>query len=233
MSDFWRGRRVLVTGHTGFKGSWLCRALHGLGATVTGIALDPRPGPSAFAALDVASVLEADHRADIRDGAAVARLLRAARPEVVLHLAAQAFVGDGYRDPAGTFATNLGGTVAVLDAMRGLPGLRGAVIVTSDKVYANDGAGRAFAEDDRLGGADPYSASKAAAELAVASGAPASRAICPDRHGRGECHRRWISGRSGWCRTSCAPWSRANLCCCAGRMPRAPSSMCWTCCGAT
>ncbi len=169
MSDFWRGRRVLVTGHTGFKGSWLCRALHGLGATVTGIALDPRPGPSAFAALDVASLLEADHRADIRDGAAVARLLRAARPEVVLHLAAQAFVGDGYRDPAGTFATNLGGTVAVLDAMRGLPGLRVAVIVTSDKVYANDGAGRAFAEDDRLGGADPYSASKAAAELAVAS----------------------------------------------------------------
>jgi CDP-glucose 4,6-dehydratase len=169
VSDFWRGRRVVVTGHTGFKGSWLCRALHGRGASVTGIALDPRPGPSAFAAMQVASVLRGDHRIDIRDGAAVARALRDARPDIVLHLAAQAFVGDGYRDPAGTFATNLGGTVAVLEAMRGLAGLRAAVIVTSDKVYANDGAGRAFAEEDRLGGLDPYSASKAAAELAVAS----------------------------------------------------------------
>ena len=169
MSDFWRGRRVLVTGHTGFKGSWLCRALHMLGASVTGIALDPRPGPSAFAAMEVASVLEADHRIDIRDAAAVAQAVRRAQPEILLHLAAQAFVGDGYRDPAGTFATNLGGTVAVLEAMRGLAGLRAAVIVTSDKVYANDSAGRAFTEEDRLGGIDPYSASKAAAELAVAS----------------------------------------------------------------
>ncbi len=169
MSDFWRGQRVVVTGHTGFKGSWLCRALHARGATVTGIALDPRPGPSAFALMGVAGVLAGDHRIDIRDAAAVARVLRDARPDIVLHLAAQAFVGDGYRDPAGTFATNLGGTVAVLEAMRGLAGLRAAVIVTSDKVYANDSAGRAFAEDDRLGGIDPYSASKAAAELAVAS----------------------------------------------------------------
>lgn len=169
MSAFWKGRRVLVTGHTGFKGAWLCRVLHGMGAVVTGIALDPRPGPSAFEALDVAAVLAADHRADIRDAAMIAKLVRAARPDVVLHLAAQAFVGDGYRDPAGTFATNVGGTVAVLDAMRGLPGVIAAVMVTSDKVYANDSAGRAFAEGDRLGGADPYSASKAAAELAVAS----------------------------------------------------------------
>jgi CDP-glucose 4,6-dehydratase len=169
VSDFWQGRRVVVTGHTGFKGSWLCRVLHARGALVTGLALDPRPGPSAFAAMRVAAVLEDDHRADIRDAVAVARVMRAARPEVVLHLAAQAFVGDGYRDPAGTFAINLGGTVAVLEALRGLPGLRAAVFVTSDKVYANDGAGRAFTEEDRLGGADPYSASKAAAELAVAS----------------------------------------------------------------
>ena len=167
--EFWRGRRVLVTGHTGFKGSWLCLILHRLGARVTGIALDPAPGPSGFAALGIAPLLAADHRADIRDAAALAALVRAARPEVVLHLAAQALVGEGYRDPAGTFAANVAGTVNLLEALRGLPGLAAAVIVTSDKVYRNDGAGRAFVEDDPLGGADPYSASKAAAELVVRS----------------------------------------------------------------
>ncbi|WP_237216121.1 CDP-glucose 4,6-dehydratase [Falsiroseomonas oryziterrae] len=166
---FWRGRRVLLTGHTGFKGAWLARMLARLGAEVTGLALDPEPGPSAFAALRVADALAADHRADIRDPEAVGRLLRGARPEVVLHLAAQALVGRGHRDPAGTFATNVAGTVHVLEALRGLPGVLAAVIVTSDKVYRNDGTGRRFAEDDPLGGADPYSASKAAAEIAVAS----------------------------------------------------------------
>ena len=91
---FWAGRRVLVTGHTGFKGSWLCRMLAALGAEVTGIALDPEPGPSAFAALRIAEVLAADHRADIRDAAALETLVRAARPGIVLHLAAQAFAGS-------------------------------------------------------------------------------------------------------------------------------------------
>lgn len=166
---FWRGRRVLVTGHTGFKGSWLCRMLHGLGAEVVGIALPPPEGPSAFAALRVGDVLAADHRADIRDGAELSRLLRAARPDIVLHLAAQAFVGRSYREPAETFATNVQGTVNLLEALRGTPGIAAALIVTSDKVYRNDGQGRAFTEADRLGGDDPYSASKAAAELAVAS----------------------------------------------------------------
>ncbi len=166
---FWAGRRVLVTGHTGFKGSWLCLMLARRGAAVTGIALDPEPGPSAFAALGIAPRLSADHRADIRDGARLAGLLREARPEVVLHLAAQALVGRGYEDPAGTFACNTGGTIRLLEAMRGLPGIAAAVMVTSDKVYRNDGAGRAFIESDPLGGADPYSASKAAAEIAVAS----------------------------------------------------------------
>ena len=165
----WDGTRVLVTGHTGFKGAWLCRALAWLGAEVTGIALDPPPGPSAFAALGVAGVLAADHRADIRDGAALRTLVRDARPQIVLHLAAQAFVGRGYREPAATFATNLTGTVNLLEALRGLEGLRATMVVTSDKVYANDSAGRAFHEGDRLGGEDPYSASKAAAEIAVAS----------------------------------------------------------------
>ena len=166
---FWKGRRVLVTGHAGFKGSWLCRMLTGLGAEVTGIALDPQPGPSAFVAMRVAEVLAADHRTDIRDAAALAPLVRGARPEVVLHLAAQALVGRGHREPELTFATNVNGTIHVLEALRGLPGVAAAVIVTSDKVYRNDGAGRAFVESDPLGGDDPYSASKAAAEIAVAS----------------------------------------------------------------
>jgi CDP-glucose 4,6-dehydratase len=159
---------VLVTGHTGFKGSWLCRMLAALGAEVTGIALDPEPGPSAFAALRVPEALAADHRADIRDGAALARLVRAARPAIVLHLAAQAFVGRSHREPAATFATNVTGTINLLEALRGLPGPVAALVVTSDKVYRNDGAGRPFLEGDALGGEDPYSASKAAAEIAVA-----------------------------------------------------------------
>jgi CDP-glucose 4,6-dehydratase len=168
-SAFWRGRRVLVTGHTGFKGSWLCLLLHHLGAEVSGLALPPAPGPSAFETLNVAECLAADWRVDIRDAPELATLVRQARPELVLHLAAQAFVGRGYREPAATFAVNCGGTINLLEALRGLPGLVAAVIVTSDKVYANDNAGRPFAEGDRLGGADPYSASKAAAEIAAAS----------------------------------------------------------------
>lgn len=166
---FWRGCRVLVTGHTGFKGAWLALLLHRLGAVVTGIALPPEPGPNAFNLLGIAPLLAADHRADIRDGAALTALVRAAQPEVVLHLAAQAFVGRGYREPAATFAINLDGTIAVLEALRGLSGVAAAVMVTSDKVYRNDGAGRPFREGDPLGGADPYSASKAAAEIAVGS----------------------------------------------------------------
>lgn len=166
---FWRGRRVVVTGHTGFKGAWACRMLALLGAEVTGIALDPEPGPSAFAAMRVADVLAADHRADIRDATWLSAILRSARPQVVLHMAAQALVGRGHRDPAGTFATNCAGTINLLEALRALPGVVAALIVTSDKVYRNDGLGRAFVEDDALGGTDPYSASKAAAEIAVAS----------------------------------------------------------------
>lgn len=162
---FWSGRRVLLTGHTGFKGAWAAHMLAALGARVTGFALDPAPGPSAFAALGVASVLAHDRRGDLRAPAAMAEAAEGA--EIVLHLAAQAIVSEGFRDPVATWQTNLGGTLNLLQALRG-SGARAAVIVTSDKVYRNDGS-RAFTEDDPLGGDDPYSASKAACEILVAS----------------------------------------------------------------
>ena len=166
--DFWRGRRVLLTGHTGFKGSWLALMLSELGAEVIGAALPPEPGPSLHAITAPASRL-VHHVMDLREPAPIAALVRETRPFVVLHLAAQALVPRGFTDPVGTFAANLTCTINVLEAIRGAPGIAAALMVTTDKVYRNPGDGRQFCEDDPLGGDDPYSASKAAAELAVAS----------------------------------------------------------------
>ena len=164
-ADFWRGKRVLLTGHTGFKGAWLALLLERLGAEVTGFALAPEAGPSAFMALRPAI---ASRIGDLRDVAAVQAAVQAAQPEIVLHLAAQALVGRGYRDPEGTFASNVTGTIHLMQVLRGV-GAKAALMITSDKVYRNDNQGRAFREDDPLGGHDPYSASKAACEIAVAS----------------------------------------------------------------
>jgi len=163
--SFWAGRRILLTGHTGFKGAWAARLLAALGAEVTGFALEPAPGPTAFAALKVDARLARDLRGDLRDRAAVAGATQGAG--IVLHLAAQAIVSEGVRDPVETWETNVTGTLNLLQALRG-GGVQSAVIVTSDKVYRNDGA-RAFVEGDPLGGEDPYSASKAACEMLVAS----------------------------------------------------------------
>lgn len=165
---FWRGRRVLLTGHTGFKGGWLATWLKELGAELTGFGLPAPPAPSMFEAAHVADGI-ASLEGDVRDPDAVRDAVRRARPEVVLHLAAQPLVRLSYRQPVETFAANLLGTVHVLDAVRQTGDVRVVLCVTTDKVYENRGLERGYAEDDELGGHDPYSASKAAAELAVAA----------------------------------------------------------------
>jgi len=164
--SFWAGRRVLVTGHTGFKGAWLHLWLRLLGADVIGFALPPATDPCLWSLVgeDSRSVL-----GDIRDAELVASVVANVAPEIVIHMAAQALVRESYRDPVATYATNVQGTAILLAALRGAPRLKAAVIVTSDKVYANDGAGRPFDERDELGGHDPYSSSKACAEILTAS----------------------------------------------------------------
>ncbi len=165
---FWRGKCVLLTGHTGFKGSWAALWLTSMGAEVTGIGLSPEPGPSMFDLADIAGKTNS-HIADIRDAVAMAEIVKAAKPDLVLHMAAQALVRRSIRDPQETWSTNVTGTGVLLDAIHThAPGVP-VLVVTSDKVYHNDNSGRAFAEDDRLGGKDPYSASKAGCELLVAS----------------------------------------------------------------
>ena len=164
---FWRGKRVLVTGHTGFKGAWLALWLGHLGADVAGLALAPtEPSLYALAGLDAALT---SRIADLRDADAVARVVREARPQIVFHLAAQAIVRAGYREPLATFATNTMGTAHLLEALRTEADVRVAVVVTTDKVYRNREWIYPYREEDELGGHDPYSASKAAAELVAAS----------------------------------------------------------------
>lgn len=167
-SAFWQDKRVFLSGHTGFKGSWLGLWLTQLGARVSGYALAPE-GPSAlFAHLGLESAL--DHCvADIRDHARLRERLVAARPDVVFHLAAQPLVRRSYQEPALTWQTNVQGTVNLLEAVRALEQPCAVVVVTTDKVYANREWLYAYREEDRLGGHDPYSASKSAAELAVAA----------------------------------------------------------------
>lgn len=168
-SEVYGGRRVLITGHTGFKGSWLAEWLLMLGADVSGFALNPPTHPSHYEQLGLGSRLTRDLRGDVRNFETVLEAVRAVRPEFVFHLAAQPLVLQGYRDPLETFATNTLGTANLLEASRREARPCIVIAVTTDKCYENHEWMYGYREDDRLGGHDPYSASKAAAELVVSA----------------------------------------------------------------
>lgn len=160
---FWKGRRVFLTGHTGFKGSWLALWLRELGAEVVGYALEPPSNPNLFETARVADGMRSLH-GDIRDLATLSSALDEHQPEVVFHLAAQSLVKEGYADPITTYSTNVLGTAHVLEACRSVEHLRAVVSVTTDKCYDNPESLDPFRESDPLGGKDPYSSSKACAE---------------------------------------------------------------------
>ena len=166
-ADFWRGRRVLLTGHTGFKGSWLALWLSRLGAQVSGIALTPDTSPALYDLAGITGRIKDSHICDIRDYAKLEVLVRQADPEVVFHLAAQPLVRASYADPLATFSTNVQGTANLLEALRCVDNLRVCVAITTDKVYRNTETFYPYRESDPLGGHDPYSASKAASELII------------------------------------------------------------------
>jgi len=186
--EFWAGRRVFLTGHTGFKGSWLTLWLRSLGANIAGYARTPQTEPSLFAAARVGDGVMS-HIGDIDERANLTETIAAHQPEIIFHLAAQALVRESYRDPVGTFATNIMGTIHLLESARAVSSVRAVVIATSDKCYENRGLARGYREDDAMGGHDPYSASKGAAELTVSAyrnsffGAPGAARVATVRAG--------------------------------------------------
>jgi CDP-glucose 4,6-dehydratase len=163
-SEFWRGKRVFLTGHTGFKGSWLCLWLSEMGAEVTGYSIDVPTDPSLFELARVAERV-GDIRGDIRSPDELGKAMREARPELIIHMAAQSLVRHSYDSPVETYATNVMGTVNLLEAIRQISSIRAVLVVTSDKCYENREWSRAFRETDPLGGRDPYSSSKACQEI--------------------------------------------------------------------
>ena len=167
---FWRARRVLLTGHTGFKGAWLSLWLQSLGARVVGLSLaEPPSEPSLYELVRVDEGMADSVVCDIRDAAALRRELERARPEIVIHMAAQSLVRRSFASPRETYETNVMGTVNLLDAVRAYGEVQAVLVVTSDKCYENHESERSYREDDPLGGHDPYSSSKAAAELVTSS----------------------------------------------------------------
>lgn len=165
---FWHGRRVLITGHTGFKGAWLCKLLSASGAQLSGFAQKPPTDPSLYQMADVSKCIDGVE-GDVRDYAALRQAIKTRRPEIIFHLAAQSLVRRSYQAPVETYSTNVMGTVNLLEALRELSLACVVVNVTSDKCYENLESSHSYVEDDRLGGHDPYSSSKACAELVTAS----------------------------------------------------------------
>jgi CDP-glucose 4,6-dehydratase len=166
--DFYRGKKVFITGHTGFKGSWLCRLLSEAGARLTGYALEPPPGPSHFAETALAENMRSSY-GDVREKSRLADAMARAEPEIVFHLAAQPLVRRAYRESALTYETNVMGTVNILEALRETPSARSFVNVTTDKVYENREWHWGYREIDALNGQDPYSNSKSCSDLITAS----------------------------------------------------------------
>lgn len=169
MASFWAGKSVFLTGHTGFKGGWLALWLRRLGADVHGYSTEPPTTPSLFETAGVAQALASDTRADLRDLAALSAALAKANPEIVLHLAAQPLVRRSYAEPLETLTSNVIGTAHVLEAARNIGRLKALLVITTDKVYENREWVHPYREADPLGGQDPYSASKACAEIVAAS----------------------------------------------------------------
>jgi CDP-glucose 4,6-dehydratase len=167
--NVFKGKSVFVTGHTGFKGAWLCLWLNRLGAKVSGLSLEPPTNPSLFLESAVESLIDSHRIGDVRDSASVVEALRDSKPDLVLHLAAQSIVRRGYREPLETFSTNVMGTACVLEAIRILDRPCSAVMVTSDKCYENREQVWGYRESDAMGEHDPYGSSKGAAELVIRS----------------------------------------------------------------
>lgn len=168
MKSFWKNKRVLITGHTGFKGAWLSLWLLNFQATVIGLSLEPDSQPNLFEQLALSQVLES-HIADIRNAAYVKELIKKTKPDIVFHLAAQPLVRRSYNQPVFTWETNVLGTINVLEALKCCEHICASVFITTDKCYENKEWGYGYRENDPLGGHDPYSSSKAAAEIAIAS----------------------------------------------------------------
>lgn len=167
LKEFWNSKNVLITGHTGFKGSWLTQSLVTLGSKVTGVSLDPPTEPNLFSLLDLEEIK--DIRCDIRDREALKEIFRIHKPEIVFHLAAQPIVRYSYEHPVETYEVNVIGTLNVLEAIRNSNSVRSGVLVTTDKCYENVGKKEGYTESDPMGGYDPYSSSKGAAELLISS----------------------------------------------------------------
>ncbi len=166
---FWRGKRVFITGHTGFKGSWLCLWLQSLGAEVHGLALEPDSSPNLFSVAQVVANMASHTIGDIRELSTVRKAMLAAKPDIVIHMAAQALVRRSYVEPVETYATNVMGTLHVLESARMSHSIKSIVIVTTDKCYENKDWSWGYRETDSLGGYDPYSNSKACSELVTSA----------------------------------------------------------------